>query len=289
MHVGNEKGKRKGGGGAARRTTAGGGKKGRDPTAGGANALGEGALGTQLDGDLAGQVLALELLVRAEEGHDDAVDLAGLGEEGEPAAALGAGIVGDAGERVQGVGAAAAESLNQGRWFGCWSVVGWWDGMGWSTWVGEGDRPATPHSPNPELRMTEPLWMSATASSAEANSLESARVRRGALEALEARPWAEQEKARDGLAGAVNLDLDGLGGARPGHCRGGVVANVAHDGGRRDARPRRRVVSGGAGDDDGLWRMARDTAAIALSRLVCLPPWLSWHRCVWGLEKGWLG
>lgn len=93
---------------------SGGGEEGRDARAGGADSFGDGALGAELDGDLAREVLLFELFVGAEVRHDHAVDLAVFGEKGEAAATFGAGVVGDCGEGVEGFGAAAADGGDEG-------------------------------------------------------------------------------------------------------------------------------------------------------------------------------
>ena len=74
--------------------------EGRDARAGGAQLLGQGALGAQLEGDLAREVLALELLVGAQVRQHHARDAAVVGEQGETLV-LGAGVVGDGREVLE--------------------------------------------------------------------------------------------------------------------------------------------------------------------------------------------
>lgn len=66
------------------------------------------------------------------------------------------------------------------------------------------DSHATPHSPNPELRSTEPLWTSATASSALLKILESPRLTVGAATDLQR---LDCEKLRS--FPALHLNADG--------------------------------------------------------------------------------
>src|SRR5690606_26296399 len=79
------------------RAVAGAGEEGRDPGAAGAQALGQGALGIELELEFAAQVLALELLVLADVGRDHLADLPSLEQLAE-AEAVHARVVGDDGE-----------------------------------------------------------------------------------------------------------------------------------------------------------------------------------------------
>lgn len=148
-------------------------EEGGDSAAGRPDPLRQRALWAELDGDLACEVLPLQRLVAAEEGHDHPVHLAVLGQEGESASAFGAGVVGHGCEGVEGIGTSSAQCCNQG---GCVLSV-WCSGHAILDWA---HLHATPHSPNPELKTTEPLWMSATASSAVAYSFDSPRFTGGA-------------------------------------------------------------------------------------------------------------
>lgn len=95
------------------RVDAGGGVERGNTGAAGAQALGDGALRGQLDRNVAGEVFLLEVLVRAEVGDDEAVDLPRFREEREPVVA-GAGVVGDGGERVQRGRATAGDGFDDG-------------------------------------------------------------------------------------------------------------------------------------------------------------------------------
>ena len=77
------------------RADAGAGEEGRDAGAAGAQLLGQRALRREFELELAGQVLALELLVLADVAGDHLLDLARLEQQAE-AEAVDAGVVGDA-------------------------------------------------------------------------------------------------------------------------------------------------------------------------------------------------
>lgn len=85
------------------------GEEGRDAAPRGAQPLGQRALRTQLDGDLAREVLLLQDLVAAQVAQHQAIYLPVLGEHREPAFALHAGIVGDCRQRVKVLASAPVE------------------------------------------------------------------------------------------------------------------------------------------------------------------------------------
>jgi hypothetical protein len=89
---------------------AGGGEEGRDARAARADALGQGALRVELQLQLAGQILALELLVLADVGRDHFRDLAGLQQLAE-AEAVDAGVVGDDGQALDAAVAQAGDQV----------------------------------------------------------------------------------------------------------------------------------------------------------------------------------
>lgn len=148
-------------------------EEGGDAAAGRPDPLRQRALRAELHGDPAREVLPLQRLVASEEGHDHPVDLAVLSQEGKAAPPFRAGVVGHGGQGVEGVGTSSAQCCDQG---GC--VLSVWCSSGVTFWMEH--LHATPHSPNPELKITEPLWMSATASSAVAYSFDSPRLTGGA-------------------------------------------------------------------------------------------------------------
>jgi hypothetical protein len=158
-----------------RPTAASGCKKRRDAAPCRAYSLRQRPLRTQLDGDLARKILPLQLLVRAQIRHDHSVDLAVFGQQRKAAAPLGAGIVGHGRKRVKGLGSAVSKCRDQSRFIV--SVIPSFPNNIYL--FGTPDLHAIPHNPNPALSNTEPLLMSATASSALFHTFEPPRPRAG--------------------------------------------------------------------------------------------------------------
>lgn len=97
-----------------RHTSASGREEGGDAAPRATDPLGQRALRTQLDGDLAREVLLLEHLVGAEVAQDQPVDLPRLGQDAQAALALDAGIVGHGREGVQVVLAPPVQGGDEG-------------------------------------------------------------------------------------------------------------------------------------------------------------------------------
>ena len=88
------------------------GKKRRDASAAGTQLLRQRALRREFEGQLAGQVLALELFVLTDVAGNHFLDLAGL-EQLAQSEAVDAGVVGNRGQVLR---AAVTQGINQGLW-----------------------------------------------------------------------------------------------------------------------------------------------------------------------------